>query len=199
MQSKAKTVEQYLAELPEDRRKAISAVRQVILKNLDKSGYEEGMGYGMISYHIPHRVYPAGYHCDPAKPVPYACLASQKNYMSVYMMSIYGDGETWFRDEWAKTGKKKPDMGKCCVRFKSLDDIPLELIGQAIKRMPAKKFLEYYETMRSQPRERPAKSGKKVAKKTPAKKAPAKKTTKKKAARKSAKKAPSKRAGRTKR
>jgi hypothetical protein len=199
MQSKAKTVEQYLAELPEDRRKAINAVREVILKNLDKSGYEEGMGYGMISYHIPHRIYPAGYHCDPSMPVPYAGLASQKNYMSVYLMSIYGDGETWFRDEWAKTGKKKPDMGKCCVRFKSIDDIPLELIGRAIKSMPAKKYLEYYETMRNQPRERPVKSGKKVAKKAPAKKAAEKKTTKKKTAKKAAKKTRSTGAARTKR
>ena len=189
MQSKATTVEQYLAELPADRRDAISAVRKVILKNLDKKGYAEGMQYGMIGYFIPHSVYPAGYHCDPKQPVPYAALASQKNYMSIYLMSVYGDGETWFRDEWAKTGKKKPDMGKCCVRFKSLDDIPLELIGEAIKRMPAKKYLEYYETMRSQPRERPAKTSKKSSKKAPAKKAAAKPAAKKKTTKKSARRA----------
>ena len=90
MQSKATTVEQYLAELPEDRRKAIEAVRQVILKNLDKD-YEEGIQYGMIGYYVPHRVYPAGYHCDPKQPLPFAGLASQKNYMSLYLMCVYGD------------------------------------------------------------------------------------------------------------
>lgn len=189
MQSKAATVEQYLAELPPDRREIVSAVRKVVLQNLDRKGYEEGMQYGMIGYFVPHRVYPAGYHCDPKQPLPFAALASQKNYISVYLMSVYGDGETWFRDQWAKTGKKAPDMGKCCVRFKSLDDIPVELIGEAIKRMPAKKFIEYYEAARDQPRERPARSGKKTAKKTPSKQAAAKKTTKKKTAKKVAKQA----------
>src|SRR6187401_3182018 len=90
MQSKAATVKQYLAELPPDRRAAVSAVRQVILKNLDKD-YEEGMQYGMIGYYVPHRVYPAGYHCDPRLPLPFGGMASQKNHMSVYFMSLYGD------------------------------------------------------------------------------------------------------------
>ena len=92
MQSKATTVEQYLAELPEDRRKAIEAVRQVVLKNLDKD-YEEGMQYGMIGYYVPHRVYPAGYHCDPKQPLPFAGLASQKNHMALYLMCVYGDSD----------------------------------------------------------------------------------------------------------
>jgi hypothetical protein len=146
MQSKAATVAQYLAELPEERRAAIQAVRKVIRKNLDKK-YEEGMQYGMIGYYVPHRFYPPGYHCD-AKPLGLACLASQKNYMSLYMMCIYGDGELakWFRQAWAKTGKKL-DMGKSCIRFKKLDDLPLEVIGEAIKRMPAKKYLEFYESI----------------------------------------------------
>ena len=107
MQSQATTVEQYLAELPDDRRAAISAVRKVILKNFNK-GYEEGMQYGAIGYYVPHSLYPAGYHCDPRQPLGFAALASQKNYMSLYMMPVYCDGatETTFRDEWIKTGKK---------------------------------------------------------------------------------------------
>jgi len=144
MQSKAATVEQYLAELPEDRRTALQAVRKVILENLDKD-YEEGMQYGMIGYYVPHRVFPAGYHCDPRQPLPFACLASQKNYMSLYLMGVDGGGaeETWFRAAWAKTGKKL-DMGKCCIRFKKLDDLALDVIGEAIRRVPAKAYIERY-------------------------------------------------------
>jgi hypothetical protein len=143
MQSKATTVEQYLAELPADRRAAIAAVRKVILANLDKE-YEEGMQYGMIGYYVPHRLYPAGYHCDPKQPLPFACLASQKNYMSLYLMTVYEDKDTWFRDAWAKSGKKL-DMGKSCIRFKKLDDLALDVIAEAIHRMPAKKFIQVYE------------------------------------------------------
>ncbi len=146
MQSKATTVEQYLAELPEDRREALQAVRTTILKNLPK-GYEEGMQYGMIGYFVPHSVYPPGYHCDPKQPLPFAGLASQKNHMSLYLMCNYADGEyeSWFREAWTKTGKKL-DMGKSCVRFKKLEDVPLKVIGQAIKRVPTKKFIEHYES-----------------------------------------------------
>ncbi len=147
MQSKATTVSQYLAELPEDRREVLQAIRAVILQNLPK-GYEEGMQYGGIAYYVPHSVYPPGYHCDPSQPLPFAGLASQKNYMTISMMCVYTDPkhETWFRSAWTKTGKKL-DMGKSCVRFKKLDDVPLEVIGQAIKRVPAKKFIEYYESV----------------------------------------------------
>jgi Domain of unknown function (DU1801) len=147
MQSKATTVEQYLAELPEDRRKAIEAVRQVVLKNLDKD-YEEGIQYGMIGYYVPHRVYPPGYHCDPKQPLPFAGLASQKNHMSLYLMCAYGetDHANWFKDAWAKTGKKL-DMGKACVRFKKLEDLALDVIGEAIRKVPAKKYIAHCETI----------------------------------------------------
>ena len=147
MQSKATTVEQYLAELPADRREAIQAVRAVIKKNLDKD-YEEGMQYGMIGYFVPHRVFPAGYHCDPRQPLPFAALASQKNYMSVYLMSVYGesDEEKAFRAAWAKTGKKL-DMGKCCVRFKKLEDLALDVIAEAIRRVPAKAYIAHYQSV----------------------------------------------------
>lgn len=146
MQSKAKTVREYLAELPEDRRVAIQAVRQVILKNLDK-GYEEGMQYGMIGYYVPHKLYPAGYHCDSKQPLPFAGLASQKNHMAVYLMCIYGsrEQEEWFRKEWAKTGKKL-DMGKSCIRFRKLEDLPLDVIGKVIARVPLKEYIGYYES-----------------------------------------------------
>jgi hypothetical protein len=146
MISKAKTVDKYLAELPEDRRAAIQAVRLVILKNLDK-GYEEGMQYGMIGYYVPYKLYPAGYHCDPKQPLPFASLASQKNHMAVYLMCIYGSpkDEEWFRKEWAKTGKKL-DMGKSCVRFRKLEDLPLDVIGKAVARVPVKEYIGYYES-----------------------------------------------------
>ncbi len=145
MQSKATTVQEYLAQLPADRRQAMEAVRQVILKNLDKD-YEEGMQYGMIGYFVPHRVYPAGYHCNPKEPLPFVGLGSQKNHMSLYLMCVYGNTEhtKWFQDAWAKTGKKL-DMGKACVRFKKIEDLALEVIGEAIKRVPAKKYIAHFE------------------------------------------------------
>ena len=155
MQSKAATVREYLAELPDDRRSAIAAVRDVILKNLDKD-YEEGMAYGAISYHVPHRIYPNGYHPDPRQGLPFAALASQKNYMSLYLMGLYcgcveGVSDTalvrWFREAWAATGKKL-DMGKACIRFKRLEDLPLPVIGEAIRRVPAKTYIDLYEKSR---------------------------------------------------
>ncbi len=140
MQSTAKTVDQYLADLPEDRREVLQAIRAVILKNLPK-GYEEGMQYGAIGYFVPHTVYPPGYHCDPKQPLPFAGMASQKNHMSISLMCVYSDREhdAWFRAAWVKTGKKL-DMGKSCVRFKKIDDVPLQVIGEAIRRVPVKKL-----------------------------------------------------------
>jgi hypothetical protein len=148
MQSKATTVEQYLAGLPDDRRRAIAAVREEILKNLDQD-YKEGMQYGMIGYYVPHSVYPAGYHCDPRQPLPFAGLASQKNHMALYLMCVYGQGDhaKWFQQAWKKTGKQL-DMGKSCVRFKKLEDLALEVIGEAIRRVPAKKYIAVYESAR---------------------------------------------------
>jgi hypothetical protein len=148
MQSKAKTVKEYMASLPPERREALEAVRQVILKNLDK-GYEEGMQYGMIGYYVPHSVFPPGYHCDPKQPLPYAGMASQKNHMSLYLMCVYGhDGSNptteWFQKEWKKTGKKL-DMGKACVRFKKVDDVALDVVGEAIRRTPVSKYVKFYD------------------------------------------------------
>lgn len=154
MQSKAKTVKAYLAELPADRRAALQAVREVILENLDGE-YEEGMQYGMIGYYVPHKVYPAGYHTNPKQPLPFASLASQKNHMAIYLMCLYSDEdqEAWFRQAWAAAGKKL-DMGKSCVRFKKLEDVALDVLGETIKRVPARAFIEHYEAATKRQRKR---------------------------------------------
>lgn len=150
MQSSAATVDEYLASLPEDRRAAISAVRKVILENLDAE-YAEGMSYGMIGYFVPHSVFAPGYHCNPKDPLPFAGLASQKNHMSLYLMSLYmgpdGGEDTWFETEWAKSGKKL-DKGKCCVRFKKLADLDLRIVGEAVRRIPAQRYIERYQSTR---------------------------------------------------
>lgn len=158
MQSKATTVAAYLAEVPADRRASMEAVRAVILKNLDPE-YEEGMQYGMIGYYVPHRIYPAGYHCDPRQPLPFVCLASQKSYMSVYLSCLFGgssDAEPneharWFADAWARTGKRL-DMGKSCIRFRRAEDLALDVLGEAIRRMPAKLHIKLYEQAVAAPR-----------------------------------------------
>jgi len=143
--SKAPTVAKYLAELPADRRATLQEVRRVILKNLDKD-FEEGIQYGMIGYHVPHRLYPAGYHCDPKQPLPYAALAAQKNHSAIYLMCVYGSAknQAWFRKEWAKSGKKL-DMGKSCIRFQKVEDVALDVIGKAIARVTAREFITHYE------------------------------------------------------
>ena len=140
MKSKATTVRGYLDALPEDRRSAMETVRKVILKHLPK-GYEEVLQYGMPAYVVPLAVFPDGYLNRKNEPLPYVCLASQKNYMSIYMMSVYGDAETEFRKQYKATGKRL-DMGKCCIRFRKLDDLPLDVIGKAVARYPVKKWID---------------------------------------------------------
>ena len=164
MTSSAKTVPEYLANLPPDRRTAISGVREVILSNLPK-GYEEMMQYGMIGYVVPHSIYPAGYHCDPTKPLTYAMLGSQKNHMAIYLCHVYGHKETevWFRKAFTATGKKL-DMGKSCVRFKNLEQLPLDVIGQVIARTPVDKYIACVEQLLNSRPGKSMKSGK--AKKT---------------------------------
>ena len=173
MKSNAKTVKDYLASLPEDRRTAIEAVRKVILANLDKD-YEECMLYGTIGYAVPHRVWQLGYHCDPSKPLMMAGLASQKNNMTVYLMPVYADKTTreWFVKAWTKTGKKL-DMGGCCIRFKKLEDAALDVIGETIRRTPAKAYLENYVRLLASTGRGP--DGKKLKGKKPAKKVAKKK------------------------
>jgi hypothetical protein len=139
------TVEAYLAQLTDDRRAAISVVRNVILKNLPK-GYEEVINWGMITYQIPLERYPNTYN---GQPLCYAALASQKNYMAVYLTCVHGnkDFDAWFREEFRKAGKKL-DMGKSCVRFKKLEDLPLAVIGKTIKRVSPKAYIAQYEASR---------------------------------------------------
>jgi hypothetical protein len=185
MQSKAATVEAYLAELTPDRRDALNALRQVIRKNLSK-GLEEGMQYGMIGYYVPHGVYPPGYHCDPKQPLPYGGMASQKNHMSLYLMCIYADPKLhdWFKKEWAKTGKKL-DMGKACIRFKKLDDLPLDLIGETVRKIDTQSFIDFYEsTIKTMGKRTGAKPSKKATTKKSATKKSDKKSAKESAAKK---------------
>jgi hypothetical protein len=145
MQSKAKTVVEYLNSLPEDRQKVMKALRSAIKKNIPK-GFEETMSYGMIGYVIPHKLFPAGYHCDPSLPLPFINVASQKNYISVYHMGLY-DGELleWLKGEWTKFSSKKLDMGKCCLRFKKPDDVPIELIGKLVSKVTPHQWIKFYQ------------------------------------------------------
>jgi hypothetical protein len=151
MKSTAETVDEYIKSLPADRREAISAVRSVILANLP-DGYQECMSYGMIGYVVPHSIYPKGYHCDPRLPLPFANLGSQKNHMALHLCSVYGDSKTeqWFRKAWQAAGKKL-DMGKACVRFKRLEDVPLEVVGQVIARTPVAAYIARIESTRGSP------------------------------------------------
>jgi hypothetical protein len=148
-QSAAQTVDDYLTELSPERRQAVAAVRRAVLENLP-GGYEEMMSFGMIGYVIPLQRYPKTYN---KQPLMYAALASQKQYMSLYLMNVYGDPETerWFYGAYKATGKKL-DMGKSCVRFKTLDDLPLDVIGQAVARTSLEDFIQRYEASRSQTR-----------------------------------------------
>ncbi len=139
------TVSEFLAGLPEDRRKAIKAIRKTIKDNLDPV-IKEGVQSGMLSYFVPHKVYPDGYHCNPKTPVPFIAVASQKGHIGIYLFCTYcvpKDSEK-FQKEWLATGKKL-NMGKSCVRIKKLDDIPLAVLGKTIKRMTYKKFIKSYE------------------------------------------------------
>ena len=201
MQSKAKTVREYLASLPPEQREVVSAVRTVILANLD-GGFQEAMQYGMVGYSVPHSRYPAGYHCDPKQPLPFAALAAQKNSFSLHLMGLYMNPSElkWFTQAWKASGKKL-DMGKACVRFKKLDDVALDVVGEAFRRVSADAWIATYETSLAGNAQRKASAKKaaapkatkattaKAAKAAPAKKAKAKKAIGKpaKAAKKSKK------------
>jgi len=145
MPSQPASVKAYLDNLPDDRRKALRKVRAAVNKGLPK-GYKEGIQYGMIGWFVPHRVFPAGYHCDPKQPLPFASLASQKNHMALYLMCVYSDGKqrAWFEKAWKKTGKRL-DMGKSCVRFKRIEDVPLDVITETIARVPVADYVAHYE------------------------------------------------------
>src|ERR1700751_5820771 len=147
MQSKAATVKEYIDSLPDDRKKAITELRKAIKKNLPK-GFKEEMSYGMIGYVIPHSLYPKGYHCDPSVPLPYMNIASQKNFVALYHMGVYGSKKLldWFVKEYPKHCKTKLDMGKACIRFKKMDDIPYKLIGELSAKISPDKWIEMVES-----------------------------------------------------
>ena len=147
MPKKPTTVEAYLASLPDDRREALEAIREVINANIGPE-FEEGIQYGMIGWYLPHAEYPLGYHCDPDQPLPFASLASQKKHIGIYLFCVYcdADGKERFVEEWKATGKRL-DMGAGCVRVKDLESVPLKVVAKAIKRAKAAKFVEAYESM----------------------------------------------------
>lgn len=146
MKANGTTVEEILKNLPEDRILPFNKLHEVIVKNLPK-GFEPAMSYGGLGYVIPHSLYPAGYHCKPSEPLPFAGIASQKGSINFYHMGIYSDPELldWFVAEYPKHSKQKLDMGKSCIRFKKMEEIPYDLIGQLMKKMSAQDWIDKYE------------------------------------------------------
>ena len=147
MQSQAKTVDEYIDGLPEDRKAAMNKLRKVIKKNIPK-GFQESMGYGMAGFVVPHSKYPAGYHCDPKLPLPFLSFASQKNFIAIYHMGIYAEPKLlkWFTEAHAKASPKKLDMGKSCLRYKKPEDIPYDLIGELVSKITPEDWIKLYES-----------------------------------------------------
>ncbi|MCB4807375.1 DUF1801 domain-containing protein [Tamlana sp. 62-3] len=147
MQYKANSPEDYIKQTPENRHEALNKLREVINKNLP-DGFKEGMQYGMIGYFVPHSIYPDGYHCKPEEPLPFMSFASQKNSVNLYHSGIYAVPEIhdWFVNEYPKHSKLKLDMGKSCIRFKKVDQIPFELIAELCQKLTVEKWISIYET-----------------------------------------------------
>ena len=146
MQSSASSPEEYLEQLPKDRQEVMINLRKIILKNLPK-GFEETMSYGMLGYVVPHSIYPDGYHCDPKLPLPFINLASQKNHIGFYHMGIYCDPTLmdWFKEEYPKHVSGKLDMGKSCIRFKNMNKIPFNLLGELVSKVSPDQWIKQYE------------------------------------------------------
>lgn len=140
------TVSEYIQALPEERQVVIKKLQSLFKKNLPK-GFEEQMSYGMIGYVVPHKIYPDGYHCDPKLPLPFISMASQKNFIALYHMGVYAVPELhdWFIAEYPKHCKSKLDMGKSCIRFKKMEDIPYDLIAELAKKMTVQDWISCYE------------------------------------------------------
>lgn len=141
-----KSVKEYIDTLPVDRKKVVSEIRKVINKNIPK-GFRESVASNMIMWSVPHTAYPPGYHCDPSKPLMLMCLSATKGGISLHHMGLYGSGPllNWFQGEWPKHSARKIDMGKACVRFKKLEDVPLDLIGELVTKLSPQKWVEVYE------------------------------------------------------
>ena len=148
MKYEANTIEEYISQLPKERKEPFNTLRETILENLPE-GFEEGLGYGMPAYFVPHSKYPDGYHCDPKLPLPFISIASQKNFIAFYRMGIYSDPKLlkWFTDEYPNYVKTKLDMGKSCIRFKKMDQIPYKLLGELASKMTADEWIERYESI----------------------------------------------------
>lgn len=147
MKPEIKSIEDYLAQLPEERKIAINKLRDSINKNIPK-GFEETISYGMIGYVVPHSIYPKGYHCNTKLPLPFMSIASQKNFVAVYHMGIYANDKLmeWFLNEYPKHCSTKLDMGKSCIRFKKIDQIPYKLIGELATKMTCEDWINTYES-----------------------------------------------------
>ncbi len=148
MQSKATTPDQYIAELPEDRKEVMQKLRETVKKNLPK-GFEETMQYGMLGYVVPHSIYPDGYHCNSKDALPFMALASQKNHIGFYHMGIYSypDLMKWFTQQYPKHATGKLDMGKSCIRFKNPKNIPFELLGELTTKISVNEWIAKYESV----------------------------------------------------
>jgi hypothetical protein len=148
MHSDAKTPQDYIDSLAEDRKIPMIKLRNSILETLPE-GFKEGMGYGMLGYSVPHSIYPQGYHCDPKLPLPFLGIASQKNFIALYHMGIYADPKLhkWFVTEFPKHAKSELDMGKSCIRFKKFDDIPYELITELTSKVSVSDWISRYENI----------------------------------------------------
>jgi hypothetical protein len=146
MKSDAKSPDEYIDQLPPERRQAMAALRRAIVDNLPE-GFVETMGYGMIGYVVPHSRYPAGYRADPSQPLPFINLASQKKHLALYHLGLYAEAGLleWFLAEYARLCGRRPDMGKGCIRFRPGEDLPLELIGALVRRLPLERYLAGYE------------------------------------------------------
>ena len=148
MQSTATSIKAYLEEIPEERKEAFTKLRGTILENIPK-GFVEQMSYGMIGYVVPHSIYPDGYHCDPILPLPFINIASQKNFIALYHMGIYANPVllNWFITEYPKHSSPKLDMGKSCIRFKKMDQIPFELIAELVQKMSVQEWITCYKSV----------------------------------------------------
>ena len=147
MQYQATSAEDYISQVPEERQDALNQLRKVIKANLP-TGFEEGIQYGMIGYFVPHYIYPDGYHCDPKTPLPFMSFASQKNSVNLYHSGIYAKKELhdWFVGEYPKHSKRQLDMGKSCIRFKKMDDLPFDLIGELVQNISCEEWISIYES-----------------------------------------------------
>lgn len=148
MQYSAKTIQDYMDQIPAERRPVMEKLAETIRTNLPR-GFSEEINYGMIGWVVPHSLYPAGYHCDTKLPLPFVNIASQKNFIALYHMGIYADPPllNWFTEEFPKHSKSKLDMGKSCIRFKKPEQIPFELIGELMQKISPEKWIDIYESL----------------------------------------------------